>query len=71
MQNVRKDIDSHLDRHEEVLPEVSDKLEQVADSLMKAATSLTGLAETLKESLGRISDDTNPTDDGKRDPIRQ
>jgi signal transduction histidine kinase len=65
LQHVRDEVDSHLNRQAEVLPQISDTLEDVSESLTQAAASLTESADTLRapevvpgsgELIGRMAE---------------
>ena len=51
LREAREDVDETLEREGHALPKVSGKLGAVADSLTKAATSLSGGAESVKETV--------------------
>jgi len=56
---VRRAVDDRVARESEILPEVSEKLEDVADSLARAASSLSGvrtLADTVHPARGDVDD---------------
>jgi signal transduction histidine kinase len=59
LREVRGDVDAHLGRQAEILPKITETLEEVADSLATAATSLTGVADTLKSSGATVPPGTN------------
>src|SRR5262245_2667109 len=48
LRRARDDVDAHLDRQAEMLPKITQTLEEVAAGLASAAGSLTGVADTLK-----------------------
>jgi signal transduction histidine kinase len=52
LRQVRDDVDQHLDRQAEILPQITEALEEVADSLASTAESLTGVADMLHGSDG-------------------
>jgi signal transduction histidine kinase len=54
LREAREEVDAHLERQAAVLPKISETLDALAGSLTEAAVSLTGVADTLKESVAPI-----------------